>query len=240
MGNEPLALDAYEELADVYAAIIDTKPHNAFLERPATLSLLPDVRGKRVFDAGCGSGVYAEWLLERGAEVVAVDASPKMVAFTKQRTNERADVRVANLAEPLDFLESESVDLVVSPLVLEYILDWRTVCREFHRVLRPGGQCVVSVCHPFSDFTYFRSQAYFDTELVKATWSGFKPVRVQMPSYRRSLQETMNPFTEAGFHIDRVVEPRPTPEFKAADPRHYAELMRQPCFLCIRSVKDVT
>ncbi|WP_279387450.1 hypothetical protein [Rubrobacter taiwanensis] len=29
-------------------------------ERPATLSLLPDVAGKRVLDAGCGPGVYSE------------------------------------------------------------------------------------------------------------------------------------------------------------------------------------
>jgi hypothetical protein len=47
-----IAYDAYERLADTYAEMIDTKPHNAYLERPATLSLLPDVKGKRVLDAG--------------------------------------------------------------------------------------------------------------------------------------------------------------------------------------------
>jgi hypothetical protein len=45
-GKEPIAYDAYEKLADAYADIIETKPHNAYLERPATLSLLPDVKGK--------------------------------------------------------------------------------------------------------------------------------------------------------------------------------------------------
>ncbi len=44
---------AYEKLADAYARMIDTKPHNAYLERPATLSLLPNVEGKRVLDAEC-------------------------------------------------------------------------------------------------------------------------------------------------------------------------------------------
>ncbi len=62
-----IAYDAYEKLAHAYAEMIDTKPHNAYLERPTTLSLLPDVEGKRVLDAGCGPGVYAEWLVERGA-----------------------------------------------------------------------------------------------------------------------------------------------------------------------------
>ena len=219
MADRPIAVDVYEELAEAYAAAVDTKPHNAYLERPATQSLIPDVSGKRVFDAGCGSGVYAEWLLDRGATVLAVDASPKMAAFTTARTGGRADVRVADLALPLDFLEHESFDLILSPLVLDYILDWRAVFAEFYRVLRPGGHCIVSVTHPFSDFTYFRSKAYFNTELVKSEWRGFKPVRLHMPSYRRSLADTLNPLTGAGFRIETLLEPRPTLDFKAADAR---------------------
>jgi len=82
--EKPIAFDAYESLADAYAARIDTKPHNAYLERPATLSLLPEVKGKRVLDAGCGPGVYSEWLLKHGANVVAVDVSPRMVEHAKK------------------------------------------------------------------------------------------------------------------------------------------------------------
>jgi SAM-dependent methyltransferase len=236
MANRPIALDAYEDLADAYAAAIDTKPHNAFYERPATLSLLPEVNGKRVLDAGCGSGVYSEWLLGRGAEVVALDASPRMVALAKERTGGRAKVRVADVGAPLDFLDSASFDIVLSPLMLEYIRDWRAAFAEFHRVLVSGGHLVVSITHPFFDFAYFKSGSYFETELVSSEWSGFGR-RIRMPSYRRSLEETLNPFGESGFLIQYVVEPRPTEEFKAADPRHYRELMRQPCFLCIRAIK---
>jgi SAM-dependent methyltransferase len=236
MRNRPIAFDAYEDLANAYAAAIDTKPHNAFYERPATLALVPDVKGKRVLDAGCGPGVYSQWLLDHGAEVVALDASPRMVALAKERTGGRADVRVADLEMPLDCLSDASFDLVLSPLVLEYVRDWRAVFREFHRVLVAGGHLVVSVTHPFSDFTYFKSNAYFDIEEVSAEWSGFGR-RIRMPSYRRSLEETLSPFGESGFLIERVIEPKPTAEFAAADPRHYEELMQQPCFLCIRAIK---
>jgi hypothetical protein len=83
--SQPIALEAYEELAESYAAKIDTKPHNAYYERPATLSLLPSVTGKAVLDAGCGPGVYTEWLLANGAEVSAIDASPKMVELARKR-----------------------------------------------------------------------------------------------------------------------------------------------------------
>ena len=44
MSEEPLALQAYEQLADVYAARVDTKAHNAYYELPAMLSLLPNVQ----------------------------------------------------------------------------------------------------------------------------------------------------------------------------------------------------
>jgi SAM-dependent methyltransferase len=160
-----------------------------------------------------------------------------MVALAKGRTGGRAKVQVADLNAPLDFLDSGSFDIVLSPLVLEYVRDWRATFGEFQRVLVPGGHLVVSVTHPFFDFTYFKSESYFDTELVSSEWSGFGR-RIRMPSYRRSLEETIKPFGERGFLIDRVVEPRPTAEFKAADPRHYAELMQQPCFLCIRAIKS--
>ena len=83
--DKPIALDAYDLLAESYAALVDTKPHNAYYERPATLSLLPDVRNKKVLDAGCGPGVYSEWLADRGAEVVAFDVNEKMVQLARER-----------------------------------------------------------------------------------------------------------------------------------------------------------
>jgi SAM-dependent methyltransferase len=157
-----------------------------------------------------------------------------MVAHAVQRTGGRAEVRVHDLTEPLHFVADASMDLVICPLVLEYVEDWRPVLRELHRVLAPGGHLVVSVQHPFSDYTYFESRAYFDTELVSAEWRGFGG-RVRVPCYRRSLTETLQPFLDAGFALERVLEPRPTEAMRVADPRHYAELMAFPVFLCIRA-----
>ena len=234
--TRPIAYDAYEALADGFAAKVDTKPHNAYYERPATLSLLPDVAGKRVLDAGCGPGAYAEWLLDRGATVSGFDASPSMIAHARKRTGGRAELRVHDISAPLDFVADASIDLVLCPLVLEYVKDWRPVLREFHRVLMPGGTLVVSLQHPFTDYTYFKSQAYFETELVFSEWTGFGG-RVRVPCFRRSLAETLQPFLDAKFALSRVLEPKPTEEFRAADPRHYAELMAFPAFLCIRAEK---
>ena len=237
MNDEPIAFEAYEILAEAYASVVDTKPHNAYYERPATLSLLPEVRGKRVLDAACGPGVYSEWLLSRGAEVTGIDASPKMVELARRRLGEKADVRQADLSKPLTFLENESFDIVLSPLTMNYVKDWNAVFREFHRLLRTPGHFILSVTHPFFDYTYFKSNNYFETELVGTEWRGFETVKVHMPSFRRSLEATLNPIIEAGFRLEKILEPRPTQEFKEADPEEYAKLLEYPSFLCIRARK---
>ena len=237
MSDKPIAFDAYEALAESYAAVVETKPHNAYYERPATLSLLPEVENRRVLDAGCGPGVYSEWLVGRGAEVTAVDASPKMVELARRRLGATADVRQADLNLPLTFLDDSTFDLVLSPLVLDYVEDWRATFAEFYRVLRPGGRFVFSAAHPLFDYLYFKTDEYFRTELVGAEWRGFEGVRVRMPSFRRPLAETINPLLEAGFRLEKILEPRPTEEFRRADPGHYEELSRRPCFLCVRARK---
>ena len=236
MNDEPIAVEAYEILAEAYASVVETKPHNAYYERPAMLSLLPDVNRKRVLDAACGPGLYAEWLLSRGAEVVAVDASPKMIELARRRLGKTADIRQADLAKPLT-LSDESFDVVLSSLTLHYIRDWRITFGEFYRVLRRDGCFVLSVGHPFFDYTYFKSEKYFETELVGSEWKGFDGVKVYMPTFRRSLEETLNPLIDAGFRIEKILEPRPTKEFREAEPEDYEELLRRPSFLCIRARK---
>jgi SAM-dependent methyltransferase len=233
-----IALEAYEALAESYAAVVETKPHNAYYERPATISLLPDVDGLTVLDAGCGPGVYSEWLLSHGAKVVAIDASERMIQLARKRLGDRATIRQADLGSPLSFLDSGTFDVVLSPLVLDYIKDWDRTFAEFYRVMRAKAYFIFSVSHPYFDFNYFKSSNYFETELVECEWRGFNNIRIKMPSYRRPMSALINPLLETGFRLEKIVEPKPTEEFKIADPKHYEELNRFPSFLCIRARKE--
>ena len=65
----------YETFTAGYARANETSPYNALYERPAIISLAGDVRGLRVFDAGCGSGAHAAELTARGAAVTGVHLS---------------------------------------------------------------------------------------------------------------------------------------------------------------------
>ena len=236
-GTEPIAQAAYDALADAYAERIDTKAHNAFYERPATLSLLPSVKGKRILDAGCGPGIYAEWLVNNGAEVLAIDANEKMVHHARERLGNKARVIQADLEQRLDFLPDLSFDIVISPLVMDYIRDWQMLLGEFYRILANPGYLIFSIEHPYVKFfDHQPSSNYFETELVEYDWSGFGTV-VRVPSFRRPLSEVINPIISSGFALDQLLEPLPLDGFKLEDPEGYEELMRSPGFLCVRALK---
>ncbi|HJQ28680.1 MAG TPA: class I SAM-dependent methyltransferase [Rubrobacter sp.] len=241
-GREPVSREAYQKLADSYSSRAPTKPHNAYYERPATLSLLGDVGGKRVLDAGCGPGIYAEELVARGAEVMGFDASERMVELARERLRGGAEISHAILEEPLAWLEDGSFDLVVSALAMDYVEDWRGPLAEFYRVLKPAGKLVFSVEHPIFKFVeqvYGGEGSYFETVLGGMEWTGFDE-RVYVPSYRRPLGAMVDAIVGAGFVFAGMLEPRPDERFRAAVPEEYERLSRMPGFLCFVGRKPGT
>jgi SAM-dependent methyltransferase len=234
--RKPIALHAYEKIAEEYAALVDDRPENAYFERPATLSLMPHVGGKRVLDAGCGPGRYAEWLLERGAEVVGVDVSRKMIRQAGKRVGKRADLHVADLGAPLDFLESRSFDIVLATLVLDYIEDWKPLFEEFNRVLKGFGVLVFCSRHPFGHFDMHAGSDYFTTEYVEDLWEGFG-TPVVVPCYRRPMGTIISTLVDTGFALERLLEPRPGEEVRTCDPGVYDRLNRLPGLICVRARK---
>jgi ubiquinone/menaquinone biosynthesis C-methylase UbiE len=229
-------IKAYEDMAESYNALIDFKAHNAFYDRPNTLGLMPDVKGKSILDAACGPGKYAEILMSQGAHLTGFDISPRMIEFAKERNKGVGTFFVHDLEEPLGMLENESFDIVLCALAMHYMADWKATIQAFYKVLKPKGLLIISTEHPFFEFTEFKSTQYFAVEPVKCTWNGFgKPIEVN--SYRRPLNECIAALTENGFYIDKLVEPKPVAEFEKYDPRHFKELNEFPAFLCIRAVK---
>jgi len=229
-------ISAYENLAEAYNAKIDYKPHNAFYDRPNTLKLIGEVKGKSILDAACGPGKYAEILTSKGAKITGFDISPRMIKLAKERNKNNGVFFVQDLDAPLKKLNDSSFDIIVCTLAMHYIEDWNATIREFHRVLKDEGQLIISIEHPFFEFNYFNSTHYFNTEAVKCVWKNFgKPIEIN--SYRRPLQACIMPLTNNGFYIDALIEPKPTKEFEKFDPKHYKELNEFPAFMCIKATR---
>lgn len=66
----------YDRMGEAYAAQTEHSPWNALYDRPAILALAGDVRGQLVLDVGCAAGALSAALVESGARVVGIDASP--------------------------------------------------------------------------------------------------------------------------------------------------------------------
>lgn len=235
--KDSVSLSSYEKMAEYYFKDVDTKPYNAYYERPATISLLPDVKGKKVLDAGCAAGWYTKALLNKGADVIAVDFSSQMVEMTKMRVGDAATVIRADLNEPLSFIKDKSIDVVLSSLTLHYLKSWDIVMSEFYRILKEKGTLVFSVHHPFMDFTFFEKENYFLTELIDDEWSTSQG-KVKVQFYRRPLSKVINSVIDAGFIIDKILEPMPIEQFKVELPEVYDKLTKNPQFLFIRARKQ--
>ena len=74
--------------------------------RETLLSWLPeDLRGRRILDAGCGTGTLAVELARRGAHVVAIDLSPTLVELARERL--RGQLPVDLLGGKLEFVSGD-------------------------------------------------------------------------------------------------------------------------------------
>lgn len=224
---------AYDGFADTFAAEAAHSAYNAYYDRPTTLRLLGDVRGRRVLDAGCGPGLYLAELVARGADVTGFDQSADMVRHARIRLGPGIPVRQHDLDEPLGWLPDAAVDLVLAALVLHYVRDRVAALRELHRVLRPTGRLVLSTSHPTADWLA-DGGSYFDAHHADETWTGGMLHRY----WRQPLQHWIEEITEAGFVIERLVEHRPDPAMAQHHPRQYAKLSREPGFIALRLVKS--
>jgi ubiquinone/menaquinone biosynthesis C-methylase UbiE len=235
----PLSREAYSGFAERYAALAPTKPHNGLYERPATLALLGDVKGLRILDAGCGPGIASEILIREGATVVGFDITPEMIDLaTKRCAGLAAEFRVADLAEPLDWLPDSGFDTIVCALALDYVEDLGPAMREFRRVAKPGGTLVFSLNHPMADWMHeaVRGQSvYYERSRYGLHWTGFGEPYPYVEAYRRPLSHILNAVAEAGWILDRVEEPRPLPAMQAVAEPLYQRLSKAPAFLCVRA-----
>lgn len=214
----PAPANDYDSFAESYAALNETSLLNAYIERPAMLSLAGDVAGLRILDAGCGSGPLSAALRDRGALVTGVDSSAGMVELARRRLGADADLRVADLRDPLPFGDG-AFDVVVSSLVLHYLEDWGPTLAEMRRVLRPGGRLITSVQHPFVDYAIQDPRPnYFATTEYTDDWSELVGRPSPMRFWRRPLHAMTDSFTAAGFRLAVISEPQADPSAREVYP----------------------
>jgi len=137
-----------------------------FTARPQVMALCEPLAGKVVLDLGCGEGYCTRMLSQRGARVLGLDLSERMIELARQAEDAlplgiRYDTADAVTAD----LGAASLDLVVAVFLFNYLDVERMhkTMANVHRMLRPGGSFVFAVPHPA--FAFMREPAppfYFD------------------------------------------------------------------------------
>lgn len=96
--------------------------------------------GHSWLDVGCGTGSLTRLILEshQPKEIVSIDASPDFISYAQRSIlNPSVHFRVG-LAQSLD-VDSNSIDTVVSGLVLNFVPQPKAAMLEMVRVIKPGG-----------------------------------------------------------------------------------------------------
>jgi ubiquinone/menaquinone biosynthesis C-methylase UbiE len=182
-------------------------------EQPIVHGMLAPLPAGRALDAACGTGRHAAHLHELGHQVVGVDATPAMLSLARKKVP-GADFRLGKLEElPV---QDGTVDL-------SHLDDLRPAITEFARVLKPGGQVIISDIHPQAMLTGAIA-AFPGRDLSR----GIPFVR----SVVHQLGEYFAAFRAAGLSVADCLEPPVDEDVLASTPSYavYPEAARQAFF----------
>ena len=203
-------------------------------EWPTLRAMLPDMKGLRVLDLGCGFGWFCRWAREAGARsVTGTDVSEKMLerarADTKDRaiTYQRADLETFTIA-------AGAFDLVYSSLTFHYLENLSALVGQIHGGLAPGGHLVFSAEHPIytapSNPKWTGStwpiDRYLDEGPRTTDWLAKGVVK-----QHRTVASYINMLLKAGFSLNRVEEWSPSEEQIGVNPKWQNERQRPPFLL---------
>ncbi len=239
LGKETSDLDE-KQLNDEGRAIWDAKARfwdalhgeggNRFHQRliePSVLQLLGLRAGERVLDIGCGNGALARKMAELGAQVDAVDFSPKMIALARRRSPGGAigyNVVDATDESALLRLGERRYDAITCTMALMDMPSIRPLFRAASQLLREDGCLVFATAHPAfnSNNPIFLHEiadqagqvqesyavklvAYLDMPPVKGSGAPGEPL--PHTYYHRPLAELLQAAFDAGFALDALLEP---------------------------------
>jgi ubiquinone/menaquinone biosynthesis C-methylase UbiE len=225
----------WSDIAPWYDELVEagSGPHETAVA--CTVRLVGDLTGQEVLDIACGQGHAARALARAGARsVTGVDSSAAMLALACRHEQSRplGVMYIEDDAQALTTIPDHCFDGVNCQLGLMDIPDLPATLAAVHRVLRAGGWFTFVIGHPcvltpnattVADHNGSPARlvnGYFDERF----WRSPNPQGVRRAgNHHRTLGTYLNALIRAGFVIDTVDEPRPTPGLAEQQPE-YAEV----------------
>jgi SAM-dependent methyltransferase len=230
--------EIWDAQAREWARWVRTPGHdrtNELLNVPRLVELLPPP-GRATLDLGCGEGRFGRALAALGHRVVAVDASPAMVALA-------AESQEAHTADAADLpFADRAFDLVTAFMSLQDIDDLDGAILEAGRVLEPGGRLCFCVPHPLmtsGNFSERRADAPFvvDDYLAMRRMGEVRErngIAIEFALEHRPLEAYSRALGAAGLAIEALREVSLPPQLWRHEDS--ARWRRIPSFVHVRSV----
>ena len=174
----------------------------------AIFSLLGDVSGKSILDAGCGQGYLSRLLARRGAIVIGVEPAEGMYTYALQR-EQTEHSGITYIQQDLSLLTNfqNSFDFVVANMVFMDIPDYESAMHNCIVALKSGGRLIFSLLHPCFDDPetnwdvkgYIEVKEYFQARAIPQTYGHF---------FHRTLSSYINLLIREGCILQKIIEPQ--------------------------------
>jgi len=217
----------------------------------AVLSLLGNLNGKNILDAGCGQGYFSKILSDKGAEkVIGIDGSENLIELAKNNypENKKLQFFVQNLKNPLPFKNNE-FDIIISNLTLMDFDPIDATINELTRVLAPNGYFVFSILHPLFANGYLHKNLkekifhqpphYAISNYITPFQKKWRIQNINRPTtiYHRPIEYYTNLLFSNSLVISQIKEPVFQKRF-TKDKNNFIKLSAEiPVFLIMKAIK---
>lgn len=202
-----MTVAAYDSIAEWYDQSIRNKALLSADDLIASdrFDSIGTIEGLCVCDLACGQGDMARQTARRGAKVVGVDISEKLlnIARCEEKAEPQGITYVQDDAQCLPSLPDARFDGVLCNMALMDIPDLPATFHSVRRILRPEGWFAFTITHPC--FQRPPARSYYEEGFWRS--DNAHGVRGQVGAYHRTLSTYLNALSEAGMFVERLSEP---------------------------------
>lgn len=221
---------------------------NELIEIPTIKSMLPEIKGKRILDLGCGNGTMSKYFIDNGASyVLALDISEKMIEEAKEKHSAPNITYNVLGMEKIDTIK-EKFDLVFSSLAFHYIEDFDKLTTDINNLLNKNGVLLYSQEHPtalapildlgmknrieINNKRYYLLNGYNDNGPRAFLWND-----CSVDKYHRNFECIINTLIKNNFSISQIKESNASKEAIELVEKYKYQKDR-PYFLFVKATKN--
>ena len=218
--------------------------YNNLLEQPVMALLLPNLKGKRILDIGCGAGYNCKQFIEKGAAFcLGIDISNNMLSLAKSMNFDK-NIEYKNLAIQDLSIIKDKFDFIYSSLAFHYVEDYSKIFYDIKNLLKSSGELLFSIENPVKTASkadtkwhkdengnsiYYELSDYLTEGERTAKWLDSSVIK-----YHHSFSYIINALIKNNFLIEYMEEPLPNPDAILKNPK-LAREHHAPCFLIIKA-----